>query len=81
MSKTKHEKIESHNKNRLITIGNMLREMRFSEGKNQDEFTEHHVSRRNIQHGEYGDNITLISLFNLIDCFGYRLDEFFDGME
>ena len=67
--------------NRLRTIANSLREMRFSEGKNQDELSEWGATRRQVQRGEQGSNLTLTSLFNLLDCYGYRLDEFFEGME
>ena len=66
---------------RLKTIANTLREIRFSEGKLQDELTVWGATRRQIQRGEQGFNLTLISLFNLLDCYGYRLDEFFEGME
>jgi len=66
---------------RLTTIANTLREIRFSEGKYQDELIDWGASRRQIQRGEQGFNLTLASLFNLLDCYGYRLDEFFEGME
>ena len=66
---------------RFDYIANMLREIRFSEGKIQTDFTESGLSRRQIQRGEHGCNLSLISLFKLLDAFGYRLDEFFEGME
>jgi transcriptional regulator with XRE-family HTH domain len=66
---------------RLKLIANQLKEMRFAEGRNQDDFTEFGISRRQIQRGEYGNNITLTSLFALIDLYGYSLDDFFRGME
>lgn len=66
---------------RLRKIANTLKEMRFSEGKNQDELSDWGATRRQIQRGEQGNNLTLTSLFNLLDCYGYRLDEFFEGME
>ncbi len=66
---------------RLESIGNMLREIRFSEGRNQDEYTEYGATRRQIQRGEYGLNLTLSSLFNLLDCYGYTLHEFFEYLE
>ncbi len=76
-----YKRIPSHHHKRLAKIGMMLREMRFSEGKYQDELDEYGISRRQIQRGEYGSNLTLVGLFNLIDCYGYHLDEFFEGME
>jgi hypothetical protein len=72
--------ITSHGQ-RLKAISRSLREIRFSEGRNQDEFSEWGASRRQIQRGEQVFNLTLTSLFNLLDCYGYRLDEFFEGME
>ena len=66
---------------RLKLIGRMLKEMRFAEGKKQDDFVEFGVYRRQIQRGEYGCNITLVSLFALIDLYGYSLDDFFHGIE
>lgn len=66
---------------RLKTIGNMLREIRFSEGRNQDEYVEYGATRRQIQRGEHGFNLSLTSLFNLLDCYGYTLREFFEDME
>lgn len=69
------------NGQRLQTIGRMLREIRFSEGRNQDEFAEYGATRRQIQRGEHGFNLTLTSLFNLLDCYGYTLQDFFEDME
>ena len=80
MNRCEH-KIPSHNRRRLQQIGEMLRQMRLIEGKYQDEFAAYGISRRQIQRGEYGNNLSLVGLFNLIDCYGYRLDEFFQGME
>lgn len=68
------------NSQRLNTIGRMLREIRFSEGINQDEYVEYGATRRQIQRGEYGSDLRLSSLFNLLDCYGYTLQEFFADM-
>jgi len=73
--------LETNSEHRLKAIGNMLKEIRFSEGRNQDELSEWGATRRQIQRGEQGFNLTLTSLFNLLDCYGYRLDEFFEGIE
>lgn len=66
---------------RLKIIGNMLKQMRLTENKNQSDFVEFGISRRQIQRGEYGRNITLTSLFALLDLYGYSLDDFFRDME
>ena len=75
--------VPPHHLQRLKYISQMLKEMRFSEGKLQNGYEDYGVSRRQIQRGEciIGSNLSLISLFKLLDAFGYRLDEFFEGME
>ena len=78
--KHKTQIIPQHKK-RLETLGSLLRELRFAEGKNQDEFIQYGISRRQVQRGEYAVNMSLVSLFRLLDCYGYRLHEFFEGME
>ncbi len=75
------KEIITTNGNRLRNIASTLKEIRFSEGRNQDEFSDWGATRRQIQRGEQAYNLTLTSLFNLLDCYGYRLDEFFEGME
>lgn len=69
------------NSQRLETISKMLKEIRYSDGRNQDEYSEYGATRRQIQRGEHGLNLTLTSLFNLLDCHGYTLREFFEDME
>ena len=75
------EEAKNSNSQRLEAIGNMLKEMRFSEGRNQDEFVEWGASRRQIQRGEHGLNLRLTSLFKLLDCYGYSLHKFFEDLE
>lgn len=81
MNQTRKNKISQQHQKRLEKIGMMLREMRFSEGLNQDEFIDQGLSRRQIQRGESGRNISLVTLYKLLDVYGYHLDEFFEGME
>ena len=74
--------IPSHHQKRLENISQMLKEMRFSVGKNQDEFIDNGVSRRQIQRGEYCCNLSLLRLFTILDCYeGYTLSNFFECME
>ena len=75
------EETKISNGQRLEAIGRMLKEIRFSEGRNQDEFVEWGASRRQIQRGEHGLNIRLTSLFNLLDCYGYSLQDFFEDLK
>jgi len=82
MNHTRKNKISQQHQKRLENIAQMLKEMRFSEGLNQDGFADNGVSRRQIQRGEYGCNISLVRLFSLIDCYeGYTLSDFFEGMQ
>ncbi len=82
MNQNQKRKILPHHQKRLDNIAQMLKEMRFSEGKNQSEFAEFGVSRRQIQRGESGFNISLLKLFTIIDCYeGYTLSDFFEGMQ
>jgi hypothetical protein len=75
------DKAKFRNSQRLEAISNGLREIRFSEGRNQDEYVDYDTSRRQIQRGEHSLNLTLTSLFNLLDCYGYTLQDFFEDME
>jgi transcriptional regulator with XRE-family HTH domain len=68
-------------KSRLDFISTMLREIRFSEGKNQNDYAESGISRKQIQRSEMGCNLTLVSLFKILDAYDYSLSEFFEGME
>ena len=82
MKKNTKRVVPPHHKKRLAYIAQMLKEMRFSEGKLQNGYEDCGVSRRQIQRGESCGNLSLISLFKLIDCYdGYTLSDFFEGME
>lgn len=82
MDKNQKSKILPHHQKRLDNIAQMLKEMRFAEGKKQNDFAEFGVSRRQIQRGESGFNISLKKLFTILDCYeGYTLSDFFEGMQ
>lgn len=66
---------------RLNTISSMLKEIRFSEGLRQDDLVEYGISRRQVQRGEHGLNMTLTTLFTLLDFYGCRLNDFFQEIE
>lgn len=73
---TKQKKgITKHNQQRLDFISMMLKEMRLAEGKTQNGFVDEGISRRRIQTSEYGNNMSLIKLFSLLDCYGYSLKD------
>jgi hypothetical protein len=60
---------------RLTYIAMMLKEMRLSEGRRQNDYVDLGLSRRQIQTGEYGNNITLGKLIELLDCYGCSLKD------
>jgi transcriptional regulator with XRE-family HTH domain len=77
----KNNAIPPHHLKRLHKIGMMLREIRLSEGYSQTDLLDFGVTRRQIQRRESGSNLSLVSLFKLLDAYGYHLNEFFNGME
>jgi hypothetical protein len=82
MIQKKKKVVPLHHKQRLNKIAQMLKEMRFVDGKPQNGYEDCGVSRRQIQRGEHSSNMTLLKLFAILDCFeGYTLNDFFQGME
>lgn len=82
MNKNTKRVVPPHHIQRLEYIAQMLKEMRFSDGKLQNGYEEFGVSRRQIQRGEHACNISLLKLFTILDCHeGYTLSDFFEGME
>jgi hypothetical protein len=78
MNKNHPDKNNYQKDKRLEYVASMLKEIRLSEGKNQDSFVEDGISRRQIQRAEYGHNISLLKLFTLLDCYGYNLSDLGD---
>jgi hypothetical protein len=73
MNKNHPDKNKYQKDKRLQYIASMLREIRLSEGLNQDSFVEYGISRRQIQRAEYGYNLSILKLDNLLNCYGYKL--------
>jgi hypothetical protein len=71
----KRVEISPNTKQRLEFIGIMLKEMRLSEGKNQDGYIDLGLTRRQIQTGEYGNNMSLAKLITILDCLGYSMKD------
>jgi hypothetical protein len=67
--------ISKENQQRLSYIASMLKEMRLAEGKTQNGFVDEGISRRQIQRAEYANNMTLVKLFTILDCYGYSLKD------
>jgi hypothetical protein len=78
MNKNFPDKNSYQKDKRLQYIASMLREIRLSEGKNQDSFAEQGISRRQIQRAEYGFNISILKLCTLLQCYGYKLSDLGD---
>lgn len=74
-------KIPSHQQKRLENISKMLYEIRFSEGKTQEGYKDLGITRRQIQRAEYANNLSLVKLFQILDCYEYSLHDFFYDME
>ncbi len=74
-------KKEISNQKRLQQISEMLREIRFSEGLNQNDLMDYGISRRQVQRVEYSNNLTLLGLFRILDFYGYSPSEFFALIE
>ena len=73
MNKNHPNKNNYQKDKRLEYVASMLKSIRLSEGKNQDSFVEDGISRRHIQRAEYGYNISILKLYTLLDCYGYKL--------
>jgi len=81
MAQNRKKHLNPNHKLLLSRISGALREIRYSEGLNQNELTEWGLSRRQIQRGESGCNISLVGLFTLLDGYNYNLSEFLELIE
>lgn len=68
-------KISPSTQQRLTYIGMMLREIRMTEGKRQNDYTNIGLTRRQVQTGEYGNNMTLVKLISILDGLGFSLKD------
>ena len=67
---------------RLATISLMLRELRFNYGLTQEQFAQQiNKPRNSVSRAENSCNLTLLSLFVLLDGYEISLDEFFSGLK
>jgi transcriptional regulator with XRE-family HTH domain len=75
------KQISTHHLKRLEYLSTFFRELRFAEGMTQYELSQQlNIHRNTIQRAESGKNITLISLFELIDTYEIRPEEVFMDM-
>ncbi|WP_319482901.1 hypothetical protein [uncultured Draconibacterium sp.] len=68
-------KVSKQNVKRLQLIAANLRAMRHSDGRLQDGYIEEGLTRRQIQYAESSSNLTLIKLFEILDCYGYKMKD------
>jgi transcriptional regulator with XRE-family HTH domain len=76
----KKVEIPKHQQKRLEAIGIYLRELRFNEGLSQQELSKLpnlNLHRNTIQRVENGENMTLLTLCELVDAFDIHLNELF----
>jgi hypothetical protein len=72
--------ISKKHQKRLDLIATYLRELRLNEGLTQNELT-HNLHRNTIIRAENSKNLTLLSVFELVDAMGISLQEFFLDIE
>ncbi len=77
-----HKTISEHNKKRLEEIGLLLHELRLNECMTQKELSDNiDLHRNTIIRIENSKNVTLISLFEIIDYYNINLCELFADVE
>ena len=74
--------LENHNKERLLYIGNLIKEYRYDTQLSRANFAiEYDLPKITIQNAENGKNITLNTLFRILDTQYLTLDDFFTDMK
>ena len=74
--------ISEQNSKRLDYLSTYLRELRFNEGLTQKELSQNlNLHRNTIVRAENAQNITLITLFELVDAHELTLKELFLDIE
>jgi transcriptional regulator with XRE-family HTH domain len=74
--------LTDQNRKRLEYLGTYLRELRFNEGMTQKELSQNlNLHRNSIIRAENNHNITLLTVFELVDALDISLSELFQDME
>ena len=81
MAENRKKQINPDHKQILLKISRALKEIRYSEGLRQNELSEFGLSRRQIQRGESGCNLSLVKLLTLLDGYNYTLTNFGELIE
>lgn len=68
---------------RIILIAERIKKLRIDAGySNYEEFAwEHNIGRMQYWNMEKGSNITMITLFKIVDAHKITLSEFFEGIK
>lgn len=74
----KNGTIQEKHLQQLRNISQVLKNMRFVDGKTQKGYEDVGLSRRQIQHVESGSNVSLIKLITVLDIYGYCLGDLID---
>jgi transcriptional regulator with XRE-family HTH domain len=78
----KQKRIPKHHHKRLLFLSTYFRELRFAEGMTQEELSHNlNLHRNTIQRAESGQNITLLSIFELADALDIRIKDLFQDIE
>jgi len=74
--------LPDHQVKRLTCIGAFIRGLRLADCKSQIEAAHGMgMARQTVQTAEYGGNITLLTMFKIIDAYDMTLEEFFTEMK
>ena len=74
--------LSDHNNKRLFLLSNFLREIRFAEGKTQEEVSRNlNLHRNTILRAENAKNVTLLTVFKIADEFDIPIYELFQEID
>lgn len=77
-----HRTTQNHHKERFLALSQFLKELRFAEGRTQQEIGESfNLHRNTILRAESAKNLTLFTIFELADAYNIPISELFEGIE
>lgn len=78
----KNRKIPKEHQKKLIFIGALIREYRFSEGWTQEMLSEYcNLSRNTISRAENGGNVSVLTILEIADTLDIKLNDLFDDQD
>lgn len=76
------KQIPDHHQKRLDYISTFIKELRLSEGMTQKELSRNsNLHRNTIIRAENAENLTLLSVFELVDTLDINLNDLFQDVE